>query len=380
MNAFVLLVLAAYAGMQLLIYWRLRRAVPPRWGWRAGVVGWFVAMGVALFLARPFEALGWHVAASVAGVAGHWWVVASMWVILFGAACELWNLAARGLPRLRRLRVRLRAQALAAATMVVGLTAWGLVEMHAVRIETLTLRTARLPRGSRPIRIVQFSDLHLNSLMSRFRLERILAALREARPDLLVFTGDLADESSPHVERLAARLAALEAPLGKLAVTGNHEFYRGLAHTAPLFGRAGFGLLRGERLRVAPGLVVAGVDDYAAERLGIVEAAQEDRALPPPERADFAILLKHRPHVEPGAAGRFDLQLSGHIHGGQVFPGLWPLRLFYRYVRGLYPLEAGARLYVTRGVGTYGVPLRVFSPPEVTVITLQPQEHGPEGP
>ncbi|HPD16529.1 MAG TPA: metallophosphoesterase [Planctomycetota bacterium] len=372
MNAFVLLVLAAYVAMQLLIYWRLRRALPAGRAGRAAVVGWFALMGAALFLARPFESLGWHVAANAAGVAGHWWVVASMWVILFGVACEVWNLVPRCLPPLRRLRIRLRVQAVAAAAMVAGLTAWGVVEMHAVRIETLAVPTARLPAGSRPIRVVQFSDLHLNSLMSRSRLERILAAIREARPDLLVFTGDLADESSPHVERLAVRLAALEAPLGKLAVTGNHEFYRGLARTAPLFDQAGFRLLRGERLRVAPGVLVAGVDDYAAERLGIVEADQEDRALPPPDRAEFAILLKHRPHVEPGAAGRFDLQLSGHTHGGQVFPGLWPLRFFYRYTRGRYELGGGAELYVTRGVGTYGVPLRVFSPPEVTVILLQP--------
>jgi len=371
-NLFVLFVLAAYVGMQGLIYWRLRRAVPQRVGWRAGVIGWFVAMGVALFLARPFEALGWHVAASVAGVAGHWWVVASMWVILFGAACEVWNLVPRCLPQLRRLRIRLRVQAIAAAAMVAGLTAWGVVEMHAVRLETLPLRTGRLPAGSRPIRIVQFSDLHLNALMSRGRLERFLAAIRAARPDLLLFTGDFADESSGHVERLAAMLATLEAPLGKLAVTGNHEFYRGLARTAPLFDKAGFALLRGERLRVAPGLLVAGVDDYAAERLGIVEAEQEDRALPPAERSEFVILLKHRPHVEPGATGRFDLQLSGHTHGGQVFPGLWPLRFFYRYTRGRYELGGGSQLYVTRGVGTYGVPLRVFSPPEVTLITLSP--------
>lgn len=376
MYVFLLMVVAGYVGMQLYIYWKLRQALPARRACRRVVIGALVAIGLAFFLSRAFEARGWHRWACVSGLVGHWWVVASMWFVCMGLAVDAWNLAlwlaARWRNGVLRLRVGPRALVAVIALAVVGLSIRGFMEPWEVRLEKLTVRVRQLVPGSRPIRVVQLSDLHLNALMSRERLAKIVARIREAQPDLLVFTGDLADQTDEHVSGLAATLAELEAPLGKLAVTGNHEFYRGLARAAPLMRAAGFNVLHGQCVRVAPGLLVAGVDDYAALRLGVAVAEEEDRILPPRERADFVILLKHRPYVEESSVGRFDLQLSGHIHGGQVFPARLPLMLFCRYSAGWYNLGQGSALYVSRGAGTFGVPMRLLSPPEVTLIVLEP--------
>ena len=86
------------------------------------------------------------------------------------------------------------------------------------------------------------------------------------------------------------------------------------------------------------------------------------------------MLLKHRPDVRAESLGRFDLQLSGHTHGGQIFPFVAVIRGFHRYVSGLYELERGSRLYVSRGTGTWGPPLRVLAPPELTLVTIEPEE------
>ncbi len=381
MYVFLLMVVAGYVGMQLYIYWKLRQAVPAHGPWRVLVIAALAGIGVAFFMSRAFEAHGWRLAASASGLVSHWWVAASMWFVCIGLAADAWNLAvrlaARRRPAAGRLRIRPRALVAAFGVAALGLSVWGFLEPWAVRIETLRVRAPQLPPGSKPIRIVQISDLHLNALMSRRRLERIVARIREARPDLLVFTGDLADQASEHVGELAAMLAEVNAPLGKLAVTGNHEFYRGLASSAPMMQAAGFNVLHGQCVSVAPGLLVAGVDDYVASRIGVCVAEEEDRVLPPRERSDFVILLKHRPYIEERSLGRFDLQLSGHIHGGQVFPARWPLLLFCRYTKGLYHLGKGSSLYVNRGAGTFGVPMRLLSPPEVTLIILEPQGSQP---
>lgn len=380
MTAFVLMVVAGYVGMQLLIYWRLRGALPARGPWRWLLIGWLIGTGLAFFVSRALESRGWRWAACIAGLVSHWWVVASMWFVGLSLLAGCWNLAVRAAARWRpgaaRLRLAPRTLVAGILTAVLALSAWGFIEAWAVRLETLEVYAPQLPPGSKPIRVVQVSDLHLNTLMSRGRLGRIVARIREARPDLLVFTGDFADQACPHVDALAAMLEPLEAPLGKFAVTGNHEFYRGLAHSTPLIRAAGFTLLHGQSVRVAPELVVAGVDDMAGLRAGVNVAADEDNALPPRERRDFVILLKHRPYVEENSLGRFDLQLSGHIHGGQVFPARWPLKLFCRRLMGRYGLAHGSTLYVSRGAGTFGVPMRLLSPPEVTLIILQPGDEG----
>ena len=375
MTAFFLAVLVAYALVQLLIYWKLRQACAGRRACHFAAIAFLLLLNGVLILSRVLRAWGLP-GAEVAAMLGRSWLAVSMWLALIGALAGLWNTAVRLASRLGRdvrwLLIRPRPLVAGAAVVMACLCVWGVFEAGDIRLETLVVRTRRLPAGSKPVRVVQLSDLHLGAQMGQGRLAAILDRVREARPDLLVFTGDFVDGAGPHVDRLVRQVAELDAPLGKFAVTGNHEFYLGLPLAEQFLRDGGFRLLRGESVKVAEHLVVAGVDDIAGQWLGAAASTDEDVALPGGLYPRFTILLKHQPLINHSVLGRFDLQLSGHTHGGQVFPGRWLVQIFYPYIAGRYELPGGATLYVSRGAGTFGPPLRVFAPPEVTLILIEP--------
>jgi len=169
---------------------------------------------------------------------------------------------------------------------------------------------------------------------------------------------------------MADKINDVRTPYGKYAVTGNHEFHAGIGRSLAFAEEAGFTVLRGEKLEI-PGLIImAGVDDVRANRFGGHGKTSEKQLLSDLPENQFTILLKHRPLVESGSEGLFDLQLSGHTHGGQIFPFSLLIKLLYPIDKGLLPLRDGVFLYVNRGSGTWGPPMRFLVPPEVTIIDL----------
>ena len=243
---------------------------------------------------------------------------------------------------------------------------------EAVNIRTvqLTIPTAKLPPGTDRLRIVQLSDVHLGMMTGKERLLRMLVPVREAAPDLLVSTGDLMDGEVANQPELADLLREIRPRLGKFAVTGNHEFYVGIPEAEAFARDAGFTLLRGEGRTVGDSLNIAGVDDPAGMRAGLSRPAVEPLLLRGLPAGRFTLLLKHRPVVERAAAGLFDLQLSGHVHKGQLFPFNLITHLSYPVRMGLSAAGNGSLLYVSDGTGTWGPPMRFLAPPEVTVIDL----------
>jgi hypothetical protein len=189
-------------------------------------------------------------------------------------------------------------------------------------------------------------------------------------PDLLVSTGDLVDGQMDGLRGLDVELAKVTAPHGKFAVLGNHEVFAGVTPSSAFTARSGFRLLRGEAVSMSDWLTVAGVDDPALGQGG-KEGAPEEALLLPLPKERFTLLLKHRPTLKRESEGLFDLQRSGHVHKGQIFPFNLITRLAYPLPVGL-SRPAGSWLYVSRGTGTWGPPLRVLAPPEVTVIDLVP--------
>jgi predicted MPP superfamily phosphohydrolase len=157
---------------------------------------------------------------------------------------------------------------------------------------------------------------------------------------------------------------------GKFAVTGNHEFYAGLDQAVRFTEEAGFTMLRGEARPVAGFMTIAGVDDPTGKRFGLFRGPEEGALLKGVARGRFTILLKHEPVIAKDATGLFDLQLSGHTHKGQIFPFNYIVKIFYPHDAGLVHLPQHAFLYVSRGSGTWGPPIRFLSPPEVTIIKL----------
>lgn len=241
---------------------------------------------------------------------------------------------------------------------------YGFFEARQIRVEKVEITTPKLASGQ--VTIAQLSDLHLGIMLGEDFLERILPIVKEARPDIVMATGDIVDGQGDDLDALAKRLHALQPLGGAFAVLGNHETYAGLESSIAFLKNAGFTVLRGEAA-VAAGIVIAGVDDPSTGAGQDAKPATEQvLATLPMDR--FVVLLKHQPVIDSDAI--FDLQLSGHIHGGQVSPFGIFTRLAYGVRPGLTRLD-GRWVYVSRGAGTWGPPMRVLAPPEITLITIR---------
>jgi predicted MPP superfamily phosphohydrolase len=242
----------------------------------------------------------------------------------------------------------------------------------------VTIPSAKIAPGTPPLRILQVSDIHLGLLVGERRLRGILSRVREARPDLVVATGDMLDAVGDHLDPLAAMWREIAPPLGKFAVTGNHEYYTGIRGAVDFLGGAGFRVLRDEAVAI-PGVANLVGLEYRGPR-SLQDPALHQRSLAQLlENADpalFTLLLKHLPtgFEEEAAPLGVGLQLSGHTHDGQLWPFRWLVRLSFRHTAGL--ARAGeSLLYVSRGTGTWGPPLRFLAPPEVTLFELVPAEN-----
>jgi predicted MPP superfamily phosphohydrolase len=198
----------------------------------------------------------------------------------------------------------------------------------------------------------------------------VIEQLRALQPDLILTTGDMVDGEVAPYRELATAFATLQPRYGKFAVTGNHEFYAGHDRSLRFTKGAGFTVLRGTGVDVGGMIFVAGVDDEAGHRYGLFAGDREKELLSQVPVDRFALLLKHRPHVDRTGGRLFDLQLSGHTHGGQIFPFSLIIKMIYPLDAGLLKLKDGAYLYVSRGAGTWGPPIRFFAPPEITIIDL----------
>ena len=263
-----------------------------------------------------------------------------------------------------------RAPFLALVALSVALGASSYFEARDIGVERVRILTDKLPASTPRVRIAQISDVHLGLLVRHRKAEAIADLIRGADPDILVSTGDLVDAEINHLEGLAEIFGTIRPPLGKYAVTGNHEFYAGVGQALQFTRRAGFSVLRGEAVTVGNILRIAGVDDPTAAALGEGAGRPEKEVLGGTASPMYTILLKHRPLLSDGSRGLFDLQLSGHTHKGQIFPFRYVVGRPFPLLSGLFPL-GGAYLYTSRGTGTWGPPMRFLSPPEVTVIDIE---------
>jgi len=369
--------LLAYAGMQFYAVYKAYAGIGLAPDAMTGLVVWVALMTSLPFLLWWLERRGWHWPVVVGAWIGYLWmglVFLFFWVAL---ALDVFGGAVNTAGAL--LRVDLSAYApsawhvfLWAAALSLGLGGYGLIDARRRRVEHIVLSTPKLSAGSHALRIVQISDVHLGALIGARRLGRILERVRALEPDVLVSTGDLLDGQANHLNGLTQLFQTIRPRLGKFAVTGNHEFFVGHERALDFMRRCGFTVLCGESVALARNVTIAGVDDPASQWFGVSAHLDEPALLAaqPPER--FVVLLKHQPVVDPRATGHFDLQLSGHVHQGQIFPFGLLVRLAYPVRAGLTQLAPQCWLYVSRGTGTWGPPMRVFAPPEITLIEIKP--------
>jgi hypothetical protein len=246
------------------------------------------------------------------------------------------------------------------------LTVLGVIQARRPKVDRVSVPIADLPSDLAGLKIVQLSDLHVGSTIRRSFVDRVVDRANDLAPDLVAVTGDVADGFVPELRDHVAPLGRLRAPLGTFFVTGNHEYYWDPRGWMRELERLGINVLSNEHRLIERGrgrLLLAGVTDLSA-------ASNPHAAVAGAPDSDVRILLAHQPRTAFAAqdAG-FDLQLSGHTHGGQYFPFNVLVRLFQPFVAGLHRLEA-MWLYVSRGTGYWGPPLRFGAPSEITLIEL----------
>lgn len=221
--------------------------------------------------------------------------------------------------------------------------------------------------------IVAMSDLHLGSQLGERWLADRVAEVKAQRPDLVVLLGDIFEGHRQPQGELLLTLGRLSAPLGVWVVPGNHEFHEGQGTSISLMEEAGLHVLRDRWAEVRPGLVLAGVDDFtalrrAADRRDSLSQALTGRPL------GATILLSHTPwQAERAASEGVGLMLSGHTHGGQVWPFGYLTRLIYPLLEGRYE-EGGTTVIVCRGTGVWGPRMRLWRPGEILRVTLSGKE------
>jgi predicted MPP superfamily phosphohydrolase len=253
---------------------------------------------------------------------------------------------------------------------------YGFFEARDIRTERIVIETEKLPSGMERFRICQISDVHLGLIVRDERLSNMLDIVKRENPDLFVSTGDLVDGQIDRISSLAGPLRDIRPAYGKFAVTGNHEFFAGLDKALAFTRDAGFDVLRAQSRDIGGFLTVAGVDDPTGRGFGLRGGENgEGELLASLPRERFTLLLKHRPTVEETTRGLFDLQLSGHTHRGQIFPFNFIVYLYFPMGSGLHDV-GNAQVYVSRGSGTWGPPIRFLAPPEVTVIDLVRKKSG----
>jgi predicted MPP superfamily phosphohydrolase len=244
------------------------------------------------------------------------------------------------------------------------------------QIHEVPVRLARLPRQLSGLSIAQITDLHIGRTIGEEEVRRVVAATNALRPDVIALTGDFVDGSVRMLEAAVAPLTALSARYGVYFVTGNHEYYSGAAAWVEHLGRLGIRVLRNERVEIGDrgaSIDLAGIDDWRSA--GMVPGHGPDLAAAvagrDPDRS--LVLLAHQPRgVEAAAQAGVELQVSGHTHGGQIFPFTLATALVYPYLHGLYPVREGngSQIFVSRGTGFWGPPMRLGSPPEIAHIVL----------
>lgn len=322
-----------------------------------------------------------HIGGIVASVV-YTWVGLAVLLFFLLLGSELVRLGAHGVTALldrpldgERRTFLSRAIAGAAGALAVGLGLVGTASaLGEVAVRRVPVRLRRLPAALTGFRVVQLTDLHIGPTIGREWLERVVARVNALDPDLVAITGDLVDGSVDELREHTAPLADLRAKHGVFFVTGNHEYYSGAEAWIEELTRLGVRVLRNERVSIGEGehgFDLAGVDDWSAAGFGPGHGPDLARALAGRDPSRELLLLAHQPKqiVEAAAMG-VGLQLSGHTHGGQIFPWGYLVRLDQPYVAGLNR-HGESQIYVSRGTGYWGPPMRVGAPSEITLLELK---------
>jgi predicted MPP superfamily phosphohydrolase len=278
-------------------------------------------------------------------------------------------LAFSALPHVRE------TSAIGVISIALAATLVGLVNARRrARVVNVDVPLPNLPAALHGFSIAQISDVHVGPTIKRGYVDAIVDAVNALDADIIAVTGDLVDGSVKELREETRPLARLTAREGTFFVTGNHEYYSGAREWMRELEGLGINVLNNQHVVLQRGdaaLVVAGVTDYSAHHHDPAQRSDPAAALRgAPAHAGARILLAHQPRTAPAAAAAgFDLQISGHTHGGQFWPWTWVVRFFQPFTAGLHSLNR-LLVYVSRGTGYWGPPIRLGAPSEITRLRL----------
>ncbi len=379
MTIWLTVVVAITCAMHYLLWARLVRdtALPPT-ARRIGTA--LVVLGGLVMLSAPIAHRAVELPRWLVGSAWVWAGTVFLMTILLGAGDVgklLGGLAVRlgggSLDAERRLFLA-RVIGVGATASVTTMAGIGVREaLRRPQLRRVRVQLERLPAAMSGLMIVQISDLHVGATIRREEVADLVSRCNAIAPDLVAITGDLVDGSVEFLADAVAPLADLRARHGVFFVTGNHEYYSGADAWIAHLGTLGVRVLRNERVVIGDdeaSFDLAGVDDWSAGPFGGGHGPDLERALAGRDGARELILLAHQPRqIHEAAAAGVGLQLSGHTHGGQIWPFNYLVRLQQPFVAGLDRLDR-TQIYVSRGTGYWGPPMRVAAPAEVTLLEI----------
>ena len=284
-------------------------------------------------------------------------------------------------PNYERRRFLQNTTGMALTAAAVGCTYTGVKEAAAGPVvERVTVSLESLPKEFDGFKIVQITDLHVSAVIKKEYVEHVVAEVNKQNADIVAVTGDIIDGSVKGLQADVAPLGRMKGKYGTFFVTGNHEYYSGVHQWVEHFKSLGMNVLMNEHVvlrRKGQELAIAGVTDVQAGRRVPDHTSDPFKAVDGLSKDTATVLLAHQPRSAFMAAeAGVDLQISGHTHGGQFFPWNYVVHLAQPFVSGLYK-HKGMQIYVNRGTGYWGPPLRNGVPSEITVFTLKTCEKKP---
>lgn len=252
-----------------------------------------------------------------------------------------------------------------------GLSARAMYEAKAVVVEKVKVKLKNLAHS---YKIVQISDLHVGGLITEGFVGDIVEKINALHPDIIVITGDLIDVKVKYAQGTLNELMKLHPTYGTYFIVGNHEYFHGIGEIIQAVKERGIHVLENENIYIGEkgqGFNLVGVYDYFGYKAGTY-MPDLPKALKNIDQDSPTVLLAHQPRFIEEVHGKVDLMLSGHTHGGQIYPFRFLTRLTQPYISGLHQHTKDLQIYVNRGTGFWGPPMRLGATPEITEITLLP--------
>lgn len=263
--------------------------------------------------------------------------------------------------------------ALIAAFVISG---YAMYEARNVKVRHVNISTESSLGGVNRLRLVAVSDLHIGETIGAADVAKWTESIKELQPDILVVVGDVIDTDMSMRDAEARLLRSIPATYGSYAVLGNHEVYSGLKNSRDFISRAGMTLLENRAYNGGP-INIVGINDPQVANFADGKQPDAVKILKSVNPNKFTLLLKHQPIFQEGEIGLFDLQISGHTHGGQIWPGRLIVKKIFGFSQGLNQMDSPARpslLYLLNGTGYWGPPMRFLAQPEIVVFDIAPKQ------